>query len=511
MIRSLVIRADADSRIGWGHAARMVALAQAWQARGGQVIWCTRGVPELLAELAGDGVTWRDPALIRYVAQQAAWVVLDGYEFDDEYEREIASAGCALVVMDDHGHAAHDNADFIIRSAHSEIDDLLLSAPNAEVLAGPKFALMRQEVVQHPPWSTRVLEDPAQMVVTCGGADSQNATAWVVKSLRQLDVARRPALTVVVGGAYFHRATLEAALASWNGPWRIVENCRDLARIMTNSRLVVSAGGGTMLESLCLGCPTLTISTADNQHPGCLQLAAQGALEYAGPWRGLTPDRFSQIVQQLLAHPERLAELSRLGRIAVDGNGAGRVARRLEFGRIALRSATLHDGAPLFELRNDPLVVQTSLSGNGVTWDEHQQWLRGVLEDSRRSLMIAHSPQGQMLGQVRLDRDPANGEATISISLVPDARGLGLAPSIIRRAVTQATGEFPLRRLIARIKSDNLASRAAFERVGFRAAEQGQSGELIYIWEDAGDNGVSYPIRQSSNMLPSMPSHTKSV
>ena len=40
-MESLVIRVDADSKIGMGHLMRCLALAQAWKDAGGKVMFVT--------------------------------------------------------------------------------------------------------------------------------------------------------------------------------------------------------------------------------------------------------------------------------------------------------------------------------------------------------------------------------------------------------------------------------------------------------------------------------------
>ena len=52
MIRgNLLVRADADARMGTGHLMRCLALAQAWQADGGQVIFLSHCESDALRRL----------------------------------------------------------------------------------------------------------------------------------------------------------------------------------------------------------------------------------------------------------------------------------------------------------------------------------------------------------------------------------------------------------------------------------------------------------------------------
>ena len=70
------------------------------------------------------------------------------------------------------------------------------------------------------------------------------------------------------------------------------------------------------------------------------------------------------------------------------------------------------------------------------------------------------------IGSVRFAR--AKNEALISIGLSPDWHGQGLGTTLVQSACHAIFGVWDVTRIRAQVKAENLASRRAFEKAGFR-------------------------------------------
>lgn len=143
------------------------------------------------------------------------------------------------------------------------------------------------------------------------------------------------------------------------------------------------------------------------------------------------------------------------------------------------RPATMADAELLLAWRNEESTRSQSFDVELIELPEHRAWLRSVLSDPDRSVLIGLVNETE-IGAVRLERE-AEGPAVISVIVAPSARGRGLGRVLIDAATRRwfNAGGPPVH---AHIKAENIASQKAFAAAGF--VEIGRSaGRVLFARE----------------------------
>src|SRR5438105_10682596 len=361
---NLLLRADAGTRMGTGHIVRGLALAQAWQDAGGQPVFAmAESLPGLLARLeperfriehldaapGNDADAQRTAQLAERLG--AAWLVLDGYHFDECYERSVKKDGLQLLVMDDYGHGPHNEADLLVNQ-NLHADQSLYPAPagRRRLLLGPRYALLRREFVRCRGWRRQVPEVACKLLVTLGGTDADNVTLKVIQALEQQSAGLEA--VVVVSNSNPHLAELESAARRCNAQVRLLTHVNNMAELMMWADMAVAAGGMTSWERLFLGLPALVIVLADNQRSVAQALDREGLACNLG-WHGeLAVCALAEAIDKLHADRRRRVRMAERGPRLVDGLGAARVLEGMHDIQVNLRPVRPADCRLLWEWAN---------------------------------------------------------------------------------------------------------------------------------------------------------------
>jgi UDP-2,4-diacetamido-2,4,6-trideoxy-beta-L-altropyranose hydrolase len=322
---------------------RCWALAEAWQDLDGQAMFAMAGVPAGLEERLRDGgVAIHHLPVAAGSAEDASataelarnWgserLVVDGYQFGGRYQRLLKEAGLWFLAVDDYGHAEHYWANAILnQNLHARQDLYRNREPNARLLMGTRYALLRREFRKWQNWTRAIGEEAVKLLVTLGGSDPDNVTLQLLRALAQFAPSGPREIIIVVGGGNPHRAMLEEVV-SGNPGWRLLTNVSDMAGLMVWADLLIAGAGTTCWEAAFMGLPSLVVILADNQENMAQELAAQGVVRNLGWHHALTEPAVGAAIAELVRDAVARRMMSGRGRQLVDGCGAERVVRALK-------------------------------------------------------------------------------------------------------------------------------------------------------------------------------------
>jgi UDP-2,4-diacetamido-2,4,6-trideoxy-beta-L-altropyranose hydrolase len=337
-IGTLLIRADANMTIGAGHVMRCLALAQIWREKGGKVVLALSASnkalePRLLAEglelevLSVEAGSEADAVATVALALelQVCWMVLDGYCFDESYQKSISTSSCRVLILSDYFHATMFYATILLnQNLHACFDEYTRVAPGVKLLLGNHFTLLRREFW---PWREKRQKHSGavrRVMVTLGGGDADNVTAKILRGLEGLaDLGFE--VTAVVGANNPYWKILECLQAEAPIHIRLVRNLADMTPLMSECDLAICGGGATCWEMTFFGIPILPVILSANQQPIAESLDAAGVALNLGWHDQLKSVQVAAAVRKLSGDPTRMQRMSQLGQRLIDGWGVDRV------------------------------------------------------------------------------------------------------------------------------------------------------------------------------------------
>jgi UDP-2,4-diacetamido-2,4,6-trideoxy-beta-L-altropyranose hydrolase len=339
--RLLIIRTDADARMGTGHLMRCLALAQAWQNQGGEAIFITACTSDSLRRRLSDEdfqvialdyvyleqAEWASTSNV-LASHPGAWVVLDGYHFDPSYQLRIKEAGHPLLVIDDMAHLEHYYADIVLNQNIHARQLNYSCEPYTTLLLGTHYALLRREFWPWREWERTIPETARKVLVTLGGGDPDNQTLKVIRALHQVDINGLEA-TIVIGATNPHFQEIETAIRHSSLPINLVHNTSTMPELMYWAEAAISAGGSTCWEMAFIGLPIMVMVLSENQKGIAAGLAEKKAAINIGWYTEHSIEEIAVKLASLLENRELRCHMSRQGTKLVDGFGSERIEKFL--------------------------------------------------------------------------------------------------------------------------------------------------------------------------------------
>lgn len=342
----LLFRADASEAIGFGHMARVLALAEAATRNGHTATLVTatpspavrdRAAKSGAALIPVESEAWseKDRAQTVGLAGAEAIVVVDTYRVRNDWVAATGGDRRLSVYIDDRA-LERFVCDVVVNPNVSGTDIAYEHAPSTTLLCGPEWAIVADSFVRSRHVRSPTLHPNPRVLVTMGGSDPVNATATALEALQGLETTSLD-VKVVAGSANPHVQHIRARMTGRHRhSMELLVDVADMAALMTWCDVALTASGVTSTELACIGVPGVTFPIVDNQVPVARALARLGMYTVLEGSPVLpTPEAIRDAVTRLLADEASRVRMVAAQRDVIDGQGKRRLLERLnaEHGR----------------------------------------------------------------------------------------------------------------------------------------------------------------------------------
>lgn len=324
----LFIRTEASNAIGMGHFMRCFAIAELARTRGIEVTFLLNEItPQVddritsigahLSRLGTKIASQDDAQCLKIMLPNKALLIVDTYLAEGDY-LDALYAHFRLIFMDDLAKIRPLRAHLVINAASNALDlgyDQI--APQAKALLGPQFAQIRLEFRHESlPQGNKPF-----IAIMMGGSDaksySQAIAEIILASIQDVDIR------VVLGPAVADFSTLET-LATHNARLSLHKNPANLAQTLAGACLVVTAGGGSVLELSAMGLMAIVLVIADNQENGLT------SCDYpCFDARNGLPENLNQIITGYYQNPIKSSVIANNAKTLIDGRGCERIVEAI--------------------------------------------------------------------------------------------------------------------------------------------------------------------------------------
>ncbi len=262
-------RADGSTDMGLGHVSRCSVLADKLLQKGHQVkFFClskhSEGIEWLIEKgyscsvLNSNDIESEEKEICQVVVNDKIDVLfLDSYFLRDEYFKALKQKGIFTVCIDDFELYNYD-CDVIVNFSFGAEQLKYSGSKYKKVLSGGKYSILRDEFLKAP--ISTFHENIESVLITMGGSDVNNFTPTVLKGISEIENID---ITVIVGPLMTNIEEIKNVKCL--GTVQILENPNNIAALMSECDLAISAAGGTLRELFAMGVVSLFITQAENQ------------------------------------------------------------------------------------------------------------------------------------------------------------------------------------------------------------------------------------------------------
>lgn len=334
--KKIIIRADGNAKIGAGHLMRCMTIADAIADKSIVGFVCADEDSAALTREMGYETAVLHTDYKEMESEVPFWekilggaepkvILVDSYYVTNGYLANLAKYG-KVVLLDDMAKTPWNVQALINYNAFAtdEMYEILNSPYEAKVYTGGRYIPIRKQFCDR---GYEVRKNAEHVLITTGGGDQDNIAGQILNQI----LSEKCEYHVVTGQFNPHYETL-LGMAKQYPNIHIYHNVKNMAQLMEQCDLAVTAGGTTIYELSAIGVPFVCFSYAENQEKLTEYIGRESIAGYGGAFHKNKSETLEEIGKQislLVEDYELRLQYSCREKTLVDGQGAARIAEIL--------------------------------------------------------------------------------------------------------------------------------------------------------------------------------------
>lgn len=321
---------------------RCIALGQAWQDLGGEVTFFSRELTEPIRhKLALEHMNCvasgfkvgseADMKALKALSLRlgATAVVMDGYNFDEQYVAGIRDrCNYSSLLIDDTCELSTYRCDFVLnQNLDASLDKYGERGDKTKFLIGNEYTLIRKEFLTQPPPARKANVPVQNILVTLGGADPTHLLPRLAQWLISWGNSSQQFL-ILTGAANGTTASIRA-IVDQDERFRVISHTNEMRAIYEWADVAICAGGSSNWEMSYFGIPRLAVVVAENQRQSVITMEAEGWILSLGDESIASESALHEKLSRLCSDTATRKRMIESGQQAIDGLGASRCAKTL--------------------------------------------------------------------------------------------------------------------------------------------------------------------------------------
>jgi UDP-2,4-diacetamido-2,4,6-trideoxy-beta-L-altropyranose hydrolase len=328
------LRADGNLQSGLGHFYRCIAIAEILEEEFEPVFltqpssitnvipskFKIKTLPEQLQ------ITGEPDWIAGHLKQESDTMIIDGYQFDGSYQRNLKEKGLKVIYIDDL-QKEHMYADAVINHAPTKNAGAYKKEHYTQLFLGCEYAMLRKSFLQE------AKKEPVPPVlfhrafISMGGSDEFNLTGKFIDALQ--DVAGIKHLDVVIGAAFSRKEQIMEKIKRSTKSVLLHSNLSEteMVALMKLADITFSPSSNTCLELISLKKIIFSGHSASNQMYLYNYFTENNLVFALGDLLKITAGEITAIVERELEKKPEIEDMLKRQQQLIDGHSDSRIRK----------------------------------------------------------------------------------------------------------------------------------------------------------------------------------------